>query len=231
MADNDCTITRRLISSQSEPILLLPQKEDTDGSYEFTQQQSPITLPTQCDLEDTLTSLLDSGTNTNTQQKRKDFLIHAITSTPDHKTHGGGAHGGGDSGIDPGFWIKSVSAPRKDSVESTPEHKTNLHFEKTNSPLINGSIHFRDTSDSSEISFHLPSPSYAWAPPPSPTSQHKSFSFSSSPPTVSSITDYPLPSIGKSNSAPTNEVGVFRHSSQPLALSCINHTSYSTPNL
>ena len=243
MNNEDCTIKRCLVTSQSEPILLLPPyKEDTDGSYEFSQR-SPITPSSHCDLEDTLTSLLDGGTSSNSQQKRNDFLLHAITSTPNNneysRGHGGGTHGGGgDSGIDPGFWVRSVpsQSSHKNPVEFSPDHKTGLRLEKTNSPLVNGSCHYRETSDSSEISFHLPSPSYAWAPPPSPEFQHKSsFSFPSSCSSKkSSVTD--SPSFWKTNSAPTDEVGVARHlsdSSQSLpSLLLLNHTSYhSTPNL
>ena len=246
-------LRRTLISSQSEPLLKLTEeeelgaglcgeelrrREETDGSYEFIGQ-SPATPTPQCDLEDTLSSLLDGNEGCG-QEKRNDFLIQGSvltgTSTPDRKTTPTPEHKTGDSGIDLG--------PQKEqSVDHAHSNTRGLQLTKTDSPLTSfrgGGTHYRETSDSSELSFHLPSPSYAWAPPSSPLPLHKnSFSFPSSPdglirPTnlsVSSCQD--IENVSPERTPLVNDVGVARHLS---GCSCKDHAhlykvSLSTPNL
>ena len=156
-----------LSSSQSEPMLSLV-REDTDGSYEFSDH-SPVILSPSCELENTLSSLLEGSCNVSHPQ-RNDFVMSNITSTPssEHKAVGG------DSGIDPGMWVRPTS--QRKIIEANGIQEVGLKLEKKASPLImpanNGGCHYRESSDSSEISFQLPSPSYAWAPPSSPVIKH-----------------------------------------------------------
>ena len=219
----------------------LMKGEDTDGSYEFSQQ-SPATPSPQRDLEATLTSLLEGGEDVPLP-KRNDFLVNgaAITSTPSNECQ---KTGGGDSGIDPGFWVRSVSQSRLgqqadgNNGGNSEQRSDGLRLEKTFSPLVSSSVHYRETSDSSEMSFHLPSPSYAWAPPSSPVpSRNNSFSFPTSPNSPKKPTavldDSSIP-VGGTES--TIDVGVARHlsDSQPCAFGCKEKsslTSLSTPNL
>ena len=252
-------IRRTLISSQSEPLLKLTEeeelgaglwgeelrrREETDGSYEFTGQ-SPATPTPQCDLEDTLSSLLE-GHEGRGQEKKNDFLIQGpvltATPTPDRKTTPTPEHKTGDSGIDLGL---SVSQ-KEQSVDHAHSDTRGLQLTKTDSPLTTfrgGGTHYRETSDSSELSFHLPSPSYAWAPPSSPLPLHKnSFSFPSSPDGSIRPSNLSVSSCqGVENVSPertplVNDMGVARHLSDSHGCSCkdlahMYKVSLSTPNL
>lgn len=197
------TSKRLLVSSQSEPILSLSKveesaeeeikelnEEETDSSYEFSHHH-PSTVTTSShsgDLEDTLSSLLH-GTRIEEKEKNSLLIKEGLSLLSDDQDHQCG-----DSGIDPDYYVRSLSSQRSYSdsnwTDTRSSPSSSLRLERYHSPLVsstNGGNHCRETSDSSEISFHLPSPSYAWAPPSSPIPQHNqqrksaSFSFPSSP--------------------------------------------------
>ena len=66
--------------------------------------------------------------------------------------------GCGQERVDPGAYWKGIGF-----------YKTPSLTDGKTTPLTPSSSHFRQISDSSEVSFQLPSPSFAWAPPPSPS--------------------------------------------------------------
>ena len=66
--------------------------------------------------------------------------------------------GCGPERVDPGSYWKGIGF-----------YKTPSLTDGKTTPLTPSSTHFRQISDSSEVSFQLPSPSFAWAPPPSPS--------------------------------------------------------------
>lgn len=171
----ECKYTNiSLSSSQSEPLLLTHDTLDqTDGFYDFPKIMSPVPALSP-DLDSQLSSLLEGSCNVETDSN------HSLTSrnilVQDNRCgseRNGGVLGGGDSGIDPGVYWKQGLALNK--TPSLTDHGVTT-------PITPPSNHFRQTSDSSELSFQLPSPSFAWAPPPSPARQHRaSLSFPSSP--------------------------------------------------
>lgn len=173
--DNDtkeCKCTNiSLSSSQSEPLLLTHDTlNQTDGFYDFPKIMSPVPT-TSPDLDSQLSSLLEGSCSIETDGN------HSLTSrdilVQDNGERNGGGLGGGDSGIDPGVYWKQGLA-----LSKTPSLTDRI----VTTPLTPSNNHFRQTSDSSELSFQLPSPSFAWAPPPSPARQHRaSLSFPSSP--------------------------------------------------
>ena len=171
----ECKYTSNtLSSSQSEPLLLTHDTlNQTDGFYDFPKIISPVPA-TSPDLESQLSSLLEGScsieTDGNHSLTSRNILIQDNGCSSERN---GCGLGGGDSGIDPGvYWKQGLT------LSKTPS----LTDRNIPTPITPPSNHFRQTSDSSELSFQLPSPSFAWAPPPSPARQHRaSLSFPSSP--------------------------------------------------
>lgn len=194
--DNDiCTCTspiKNLSTSVSEPAL---SKSITNGYFDHTDGmfQCPTLFPpsspssplSPVDNDMKLSTLLEGSCSTETDgihPKRKDFIIH--NTSPNFYKHHGMGGGEGDSGIDPGMWLKSTPDFSDQNTLS------NIMTTPTNTSTNN--YHNRQTSDSSDLSFQLPSPSFAWAPPSSPVRHNRaSFSFPSSPtshkPSISSF--------------------------------------------
>lgn len=182
------TSKRSLVSSQSEPILFLSKVEEsaeeeeivdhgeeTDSSYEFSHD--PVT-PSTTDLEDTLSSLLQ-GTSIENKEKNNLLIQSGLSLLNGDDDHQLKTCGNGDSGIDPDYYMRSISQTKSctdwdNTSTRSSSPSSSLRLERFNSPLVSsgGGNHCRETSDSSEVSFHLPSPSFAWAPPSSPVPQH-----------------------------------------------------------
>lgn len=99
------------------------------------------------DLSSQLSSLLEGSTETDGIPQRKISILS-------HDS-GCGQERSGDSGIDPDVCWRGLALAKTPSLGDTP------------TPLTPSS-HTRQISNSSDVSFQLPSPSFAWAPPPSP---------------------------------------------------------------
>lgn len=141
-------------SSASEPALsaqLVPTSpsDSTDAVYRLHSVSS-------VELEDQLSSLLEERQSSPTLSvRRKDYRTPREESLVDFK---------GDSGIDPGMCFRRSH----DSCNEihTPLTTSAAPFVMTTPTW--SSQHSRQMSDCSDYSFTLPTPSYAWAPPPSP---------------------------------------------------------------
>jgi hypothetical protein len=146
-----------LSSSQSASCLIVPMQssfldDQPDGSPD--KSSSP-----DISLEDQLTSLLEGDLLGPDKSKQHHIVKSASLNSYNSRVGGVERLGGGDSGIDPGVYWKGNMVLTK-----TPS----LNEPQTSSPVTPSFFHFRQISDSSDISFQLPPPSFGWAPPPTP---------------------------------------------------------------
>lgn len=153
MSEADPDSSRPILStSTSEPAIssqLVPHSpsDSTDGVYRLRSVSS-------VELEDQLGSLLeDQELSPLPSEKKRLYYTPKSESTVDFK---------GDSGIDPGMCFHGTH----ELYNHTPVNASAAAYGMT-TPTCS-SQHARQISDSSEYSFILPTPSYAWAPPPSP---------------------------------------------------------------
>ena len=207
MSKYSCKSSPTLSSSQSENCLATPT-EETHQSDESPKTNSPNFCPSPTDLDAQLSSLLEGSFHETTDgcygdSSRGNRFIPVynnnnnkrILTSQDVKYHTHEKGGGGDSGIDPGVYWKNNLALAK-----TPSLNESLTTPMT--PPF--SQHVREVSDSSEASFQLPSPSFAWAPPPTPIRHLTSLENSGNRPSVSSLDDGSL-------SSPENSPTYCRH--------------------
>ena len=166
-------ISENLSNSYSEPsiatALISPSPEPVGESEETVVTSALQSLDAQ------LSSLLEGSDETDSVQ-RKELIVPARSYFLDHKNE--------DSGIDTGSsWQKNSSDLYHTPVRNESPGLVGCHTPNSNSvPPYAYNFHVPQASDSSEISFHLPPPSFAWAPPPSPAHMHRvSQSYPSSP--------------------------------------------------
>lgn len=158
-----------LSNSYSEPSIastfISPSPERENEAEESNETSVQHGLDAQ------LSSLLEGGVEANTTP-RKELIVPASSYFLDHKN--------GESRIDSGSWLKTGSDLYQTPLQS--EGLDSLYHTSSSTSSFGYNFHSRQTSDSSEISFHLPPPSFAWAPPPSPAQMHRmSQSYPSSP--------------------------------------------------